>query len=561
VTPARVALAAILAGGLAVRLYGLRHGLPFIHHSDESQHFTNVAVEMFDGDYNPHYFQNPSAFTYLVHLALRVQFGGEEIVREYARDPSAIYETARLVAVALCMLGVAAVYAVGRRLWGAMEGLVAAAVLAFAFLPVAYSRYALTDVGVLLPVAVTIYGIVRIHEDGARRYFVIAGLGLGFTIGFKYTAGLILVPLLVAVALRARQERDPVPEMLAGAVVVVVAAVAAFLLTTPYFLLDLGEAIDQLQDQREVASDAKIGQASENPYGFYVSSLTWALGWGAALAALAGFLWQLRRDRTRALLLGLFPVLLYIYLGTDAERYFARWLLPAYPILALFAGVAVAGVARSVSRAPRVQAAVLAALALALVAQPLVADLRTGALLRKDDTREIAREYMLERLPAGTRMVVEPSIRRAYDLPLLGVLHREGDPRFRKRFGAPPKVKRDDLPAPGRTTRFIEDLEPGRIDRYRAAGHCVVVTYEWTRERARISGLDEGVAYFDRLERESTVIFRADPYDDGEGPVEFDFDQSTHLYHPPEFERPGPEVVIYRLDRCGGEGPTSTAAG
>lgn len=550
-TPARVALAAILAGGLAVRLYGLSHGLPFVHHSDESQHFTSVAVEMFEGDYNPHYFQNPSAFTYLVHAALRLQFGADDIAREYASDPTAIYRTGRVVAVALCMLGVAAVYAVGRRLWGAMEGLVAAAILAFAFLPVAYSRYALTDVGVLLPVAVTVYGIVRIHEDGARRYFLIAGLGLGFTIGFKYTAGLLLVPLLIAVALRARRERDPLPEMLAGAVVVAGAAVVAFLVTTPYFLFDMGEALDQLQDQREVAGDSKVGQASENPYGFYVSSLTWALGWGAAIAALVGFVWQLRLDRGRALLLAVFPVLLYVYLGGDAERYFARWLLPAYPILALLAGVAVAGIARSVSRDPRLQAGALAALIVAIVAQPLVADLRTGALLRRDDTREITRNYMLEELPAGTRMVVDPTIRRAYDLPQLGILPREGEPRFRKAFGAPPKPRLTNRPAPGRTTRFIEDLEPGRIDRYRASGHCIVITYDWTRERARISGFDEGVAYFDRLERESTPIFRADPYDDGEGPVEFDFDQSTHLYHPPEFERSGPEVVVYRLDRCG----------
>lgn len=550
-TPARVALAAILAGGLVVRLYGIRHGLPFVHHSDESQHFTSLAVEMFEGDYNPHYFQNPSAFTYLVHLALRLQFGAGEIADEYARDPSAMYETGRLMAVALCMLGVAATYAVGRRLWGAMEGLVAAAILAFAFLPVAYSRYALTDVGVLLPVAVTVYGIVRVHEDGARRYFLIAGLGLGFTIGFKYTAGLLLVPLLVAVALRARRERDPLPEMLLGTIVVTGAAVAAFLLTTPYFLLDMGEAIDQLQDQREVAGDEKVGQAGSNPYGFYVSSLTWALGWGAALAALAGLVWQLRRDRTRALLLAVFPILLYLYLGGDATRYFARWLLPAYPILALLAGVAVAGVARAVSRDPRVQAGALAALIVAVVAQPLVADLRTGALLRNDDTREIARRFMLEQLPSGTRMVVDPAIRKAYDLPLLGILPREGEPRFRTGFGAPPKPRLTDRPAPGRTTRFIEDLEPERIDRYRAAGYCVVVTYDWMRERARISGLDEGVAYFDRLEREATVIFRADPYDEGEGPVEFDFDQSTHLYHPAEFERPGPEVVIYKLDRCG----------
>ena len=120
-TPGLLALIGILAGALALRLYGLEHGLPFIYHSDESQHFTRYAVAMFDGDLNPQYFQNPTTFTYLVYLALKLH-GFDDIASQYLADPSEIYETARLVAVALALLGVAAVYAVGRRLWGAFEG-------------------------------------------------------------------------------------------------------------------------------------------------------------------------------------------------------------------------------------------------------------------------------------------------------------------------------------------------------------------------------------------------------------------------------------------------------
>ena len=69
-TAGRLALAAILAGGLALRLYGLDHGLPFVFDSDESQHFVRYAVAMFDDGFNPGYFQNPTTYTYLVHFAL-----------------------------------------------------------------------------------------------------------------------------------------------------------------------------------------------------------------------------------------------------------------------------------------------------------------------------------------------------------------------------------------------------------------------------------------------------------------------------------------------------------
>jgi hypothetical protein len=546
-TPGRLALAAILGGGLAIRLYGLQHGLPFIYHSDESQHFTRFAVEMFDGGLNPHYFQNPTDFTYLVHFGLWLQ-GFDDIATQYLVDPSDIYETGRLIAVALALLGVVAIYAVGRRLWGTFEGLVAAAVLAFAVLPVAYSRYALTDVGVLLPMAITVYAVAKIHEDGARRYYVIAGVALGLTVGFKYTAGLVLVPVLVAIALQARKD---LRELAIGLSIVGGLAVVVFALTNPYFLLDIDEAVDELRSQRFAAGDPKPGQEEENPYWFYVTTLTWGLGWGAMVAAAVGVVWQFKRDRLRALLLALFPLLLFAYLGLDAERYFARWLLPTYPILALFAGVAVAGLARAVSAKPLVRAGALAAITAAVMAQPIVTNIHTGSALRKADTRELARNFMLEELPSGTRIVVDAvAIRDEYDLPLLGIERRSGQPEFISGFGAPPKEDPGSYPPePVRTTRFLQDLEPGRIDEYRAKGFCVVITMSWLRERSEIAGLDQAVEYYDRLERESKVLFHADPYDDPADPVPFDFDQ-THLYYDMRYERTGPAVTVRKLDDC-----------
>ncbi len=57
-----------------------------------------------------------------------------------------------------------------------------------------------------------------------------------------------------------------------------------------------------------------------------------------------------------------------------------------------------------------------------MMAQPIVANLRTGGVMRKADTRELARNYMLDELPPGTKIVVDAvAIRQPYDLPLLGI--------------------------------------------------------------------------------------------------------------------------------------------
>ncbi|HEX2125660.1 MAG TPA: hypothetical protein VHF45_03780, partial [Thermoleophilaceae bacterium] len=147
----RVVLALILAAGLALRVWNIDYGLPFVYSIDEASHFTSRAVAMFWQDLDPGYYQNPATYTYLVYGALRLLYGPlgfmfdlpyGNVTEQFAKDPSGIWIAARTLAAVLCVAGAAATYVAGRRLWGVREGLVAAAVVCFAFLPVAYSRVA-----------------------------------------------------------------------------------------------------------------------------------------------------------------------------------------------------------------------------------------------------------------------------------------------------------------------------------------------------------------------------------------------------------------------------------
>ncbi|HZG49510.1 MAG TPA: glycosyltransferase family 39 protein, partial [Thermoleophilaceae bacterium] len=211
----RPLLAVILLAGLAMRLWNVDHGLPFVYSIDEGSHFTSRAVEMFWQDLDPGYYQNPAAYTYLLHLLLRVLYGPlgflfelpfGNVTEQFDKDPAEIWIAARALAAVLCMAGVAATYWAGRRIWGVREGLVAAALVSFAFLPVAYSRVAVTDVGALLGVALALGFAVRARERGRPADFALAGVAAGVAVAFKYTAGLVLVPLGIAALARARTE-------------------------------------------------------------------------------------------------------------------------------------------------------------------------------------------------------------------------------------------------------------------------------------------------------------------------------------------------------------------
>jgi hypothetical protein len=597
-------LALILAAGLGLRLWNIDYGLPFVYSIDEGSHFTSRAVEMFWQDLDPGYYQNPSAYTYLIYVLFRVMYGPVgfafdlpfgNVTDQFDKSPTEMWIAARALAAALCMLGVAATYWVARRLWGVREGLVAAALLAFAFLPVAYSRVAVTDVGALMGVALALGFAVSAYEDGRMRFFAAAGAAAGLALSFKYTAGLALLPLAIAALARLRPARVRVaaarlgrrpgrspragPARAFGGLALGAACAAlVFVALNPYLFGSLDAWWSDLRDQAEVAADQpKPGQESGG-VSYYLDSLTWGLGWAAALAALAGAALELRRDLVRGLMLVTVPLALFVYLSVQS-RYFGRWLLPAYPALALLGALALtrasdliaAGVQTRRAHARRFRArtaaAVLTGLTVLVLLQPLAADVRSAQVLGRDDTRQQARDWIESNYPPELRLAVEPAVPGRWFRS-----NPEGDPpswlsRCERREGwtepgwsyvadrgkricaqyKPGLVARPDGGV--RASAYQSVLGPEVIDDYRLYGYCLIMTVDVVRDRALQTGDPDARAYYERLDRESRLLREFSPYDEGADPVPFNFDLSYN-YYPPEYHRPGPTVRIHRLDGC-----------
>ena len=568
--PALAALALILLAGLVLRVVHNDYGLPYVYYVDEGSHFTKRAVEVFR-DANPGYFQNPSAYTYLLHLVYRALSvpigGGQEVINGYRANSTWVYEVSRGLAAVLSLAGVAAVYVTGRLLWNRRTGLAAAAILCFAFLPVAFSRIAVTDVGTLAPVSLALLFAIRMRETGRPAHCAAAGAAAGLAIGFKYTAGLVLLApaLALALPLVEHRTRAALRRAALGGLAVAGGALLAFAVTNPYFFLDVDTALHQLRGQAELAGNQdKFGQENDAGVLYYLDSLTWGLGWAAALAAAAGAVLLSRRthsspsaarstgDRARLALLLVFPLALFAYLSVQS-RFFGRWLLPVYPALALLAGYAVVhAVAIVRARAPRLEWPAIAAVAVLLLWQPLAADARSMAVLGERDTREIARDWLVRNEPRELRIVIEPAVPERYYWPVQG-----GRPRKRDRAQFVNEIIRDIRET---HVEYGRTLRPQVLGRYRRDGYCMVMTMDLIRGRAEAAGDSAALAYYARLDRESDVVFEVSPYRADEQPQPFSFDLS-YSYYSPAYERPGPEIQIRRLHDCvQGYGPMGKAA-
>jgi hypothetical protein len=589
----RFVLGAILLAALAIRVWHNDYGLPYVWGVDEGTHFANRAVEMFRADLDPGYYQNPAAYTYILFAVMRVMYGPlgflfdlpwGNVTEQFNKDPGQIWVVARTLAAVLCVAGVAATYSAARRIWGVCEGLVAAAVMAFAFLPVSYSRIAVTDVGALAGVALALLGAVRIHERGRVRDYTLAGAAAGLALAFKYTAGLALLPLAIAALARPRND---LRRTLIGCAGAAGAAALVFVAFNPYLLASFDSFWGDLRDQAQVAADQpKPGQES-NGASYYLRSLTWGLGWAAAAAALAGAVLELRRNAMRALLLAAMPIALFAYLCAQS-RYFGRWLLPAYPALAMLAAVGLTRAADAVTGAlgrrrgapgasprPVLAGVLLAALTALALAQPLAADVRTALVLGREDTREQLRDFLTRKYPPELRVSLEPAVPgRWYRNNPTGRLPRwigrcRRDTAWRLPGGRAWARPGWSYPGPGgrtvcarfrpgqfarpdggvRASAYHLVLAPGVIDDYRFYGYCLVVTFGTVRERTTVLGSRAVDGYYRRLAAESDVLRRFSPYDPGAEPEPFDFDLSFN-YYPTAYERPGPVATVYRLRDC-----------
>jgi hypothetical protein len=316
-----------------------------------------------------------------------------------------------------------------------------------------------------------------------------------------------------------------------------VAALAGFVIANPYALFDLDIFREGLSRQSEASTDGggKLGLVADSGVLYYVGTLTWGLGWIPALAAAGGAVWLAVKRRGLALVLVPTPLLFLLFMGLQ-DRYFARWLLPVYPLLCLLAAIGALEALRRVP-APALVATVL------LCAQGLVFAVHNDLILSRPDTRALARDWMVANVPEGTKVVIEPIApdQWAMDVGHPSRLTRTGHrwAKWRTSNFRGRRVKLED---------YERTLSPPMLDRYARAGYCFVLTGSLQEGRAlrEPEEAPKAVAYYRELARRGRVLYRVSPLtgDRSVGPFSFDFSFNSY---PLDYARPGPEIVIRRI--------------
>jgi Dolichyl-phosphate-mannose-protein mannosyltransferase len=568
-------LAAVLVAGLGLRLWGISQGLPYAYNTDEADHFVPKAVAMFEHGLDPHYFANPPAFTYLLHVLFAIFYGGRAgAVHTFALRPEELYTLARAAAAVLGAAALWLLYATAARLFSRGVGLLAAAIEAVAFLPVFYAHLALNDVPTLAPLTLSLLGSAGILRRGAPRDYLLAGVGLGLACASKYTAGIVVLPLAAATAtqfLEADAARNR--RVLGGLALAGATALAGFLIANPYALLDYSRFHAELVHQSSLSAEAqgKLGAPKQGGLIYYLWSLTWGLGWAPALFALGGAAAIWRANARLGWLLVPAPLAFLAFMGLQG-RYFGRWLLPIFPILCLlgaYGAVCLLRIANarltpqrlhaSTRHGPIVVVVLATLLVAALLAQGLIFSVHAGLVLSRADTRNLTRAWMVDHIPRGAKLVAEPVSPDDWAGERTGA---PACPHYRwckyasmeSRISATGRFEPENPHKVG-IENYVTTLTPELIGYYEQTGFCWVLvgSTQYGRALTDPAAVPRAIAYYRALAQQGQLLYSASPYARGAASVAFNFDWSFD-YYPLAYHRPGPAIAIYRLHggRCAG---------
>ncbi len=376
----------VLAFGMIAFGYQARMGLadqagPYCRHLDEHL-WTKQAIRILKtGDLNPHRFTKPSVMVYLDTASfalgyLKLGMSGENLppLEELREGGYPYYTAPKMVRVArqvyaLLSLGALAMAALLARhlmkkldeaapprseaqaargeAWVSRPDAVGLSAFGVGLLSEFYLRYSHLYLGVdilgcffaLLAIS---YFVMAPATTRPPTFAIVAGILGGLCLGTKYNLYPIVAPALLAIAFRHRDR------LLSSSVLFFLALVVTFLVTTPYALLDLPSFVSSAAGEaRHYARghgghDTTPGLSTFLSYGEPVLA---SYGFGWVLLAFGGAAIALRKVPKEAILIALYPLLLWIYMSGQ-RVIFKRNLLVLELMLPIFATVGVVGGAR-----------------------------------------------------------------------------------------------------------------------------------------------------------------------------------------------------------------------
>lgn len=431
VTRISLLLAGIVLLALFVRFSGISFGLPHTECRPDESTIVSLAVNVTDGDPNPHFFYYPSFLIYLLAaiyqiLALPAMLANDAYagLREVVEaNPAPFYLTARFVSAAMGGGSVLVLYGLVRRTFGQTAGLVSAFFLSVCYLHVRDSHFGTTDVPMTFLLLIGLDYTVRALRSGKPCDFRLAGLFTGLAASTKYAAMALPLSMIAGLACSVKSLSDVRAIFFnRNTLIYAIFGFAAFLAATPFALLDAGTFYSHFSGEMQHLASGHTVAGIPVPLilgrGWLyhaVVTLPGGMGLPLLLAGVVGLVWAFLIRPGEASVLFAFPLAFYLFAGRG-YTVFVRYMIPVTPFLCVGAAVLVERVTARIVM-PRVRVSVLLLMAV-LVALPSMSRVFLfNRLLLRRDNRLLVADWLADHIPDGSTVMQTGGRWGQVDLP------------------------------------------------------------------------------------------------------------------------------------------------
>lgn len=465
----RIPLLAIFLLACAVRFYGIGFGLPHTECRPDESSLVFKALSFFSGDFNPHFFNYPTLYMYVlwviygVYLLCRfiVGLSTSDMLLEVAIAPGDFFLISRILSALMGSATVVVVYLLARRLTDRKTALLAGFFTSVSYLHVRDSHFGVTDVSMTCLAMGAMAFIMACDDTPNARNYSLAGVCTGLAASTKYAGGLLVLPMIYVHLARHIQDRTSISNeggRRFALWAVARAAVCAlkhrliwryglfagvfFLAFTPFALLDFATFVADFRYEIQHLAFGHAETVIERGWWYHARyTLPYGMGWPLFLSALAGMGIYARKDATRALGLFLFPLALYTLAGRG-YTVFVRYMVPVVPFLCISAAIFAVYVSDALTRHANWKG-VIPVVAAVIAAQSLYRSVRFDHIMASTDNRVIAADWIVRNLPTGSTIYQAGGIWGQVQLPwaLESLQKAYGEMRRQGRRGRLLKVK------------------------------------------------------------------------------------------------------------------------
>ncbi|MBM3286379.1 MAG: phospholipid carrier-dependent glycosyltransferase [Candidatus Eisenbacteria bacterium] len=414
----------ILAAAAALRLWGINHGLPFVYLTDEIMEVKR-ALQLGAGhfDYDRAFkgglfyllFVGYGALFAVWRLAGEIRSTGDYLFR-FAADPTPFWMIGRVTVALIAIVNIFLVYRLGKKLGDRRVGILSALFLCFALDHHTESQSITVDVLMVTLLTATFLYLVEIERMGRRRDYLLTSLFAALAVMTKLPAIVVLLPILLAHVRRTRGEGLGAAAALTDRRFLF--AICLFLGVTAIGNPGFFEAFVRAVEVRlGLLSEPTLTQSAEpfrlrttNVWVYYVRAMGASMSpliFAAALPGLVVGLW--RRDRA-AISIALFCFVFYLFICVPQreDHVYPRYTLPVQMLLSVVAARFLVSIGRGLPHG-RLGTGVRALAPLLLIVPGALQIVRYDMTLTRTDTRTLAKRWIEENIPAGSRILVKGS--------------------------------------------------------------------------------------------------------------------------------------------------------